>query len=194
MTKMNRFFTALAALLLLAFSCTACAETAENRSPILIAYFSRSGNTETVAQEICTLINGDLFEIIPEEPYPENYDETVERFRRERDDDARPALASIVENMDDYDVVFVGYPIWDGDIPYAVHTFLEQYDFTGKTIVPFCTHGGSRFGSSLETLESLCPNAVIAEGYEVYGGSADNASEEIAHWLETLTLPNETEE
>ena len=135
-----------------------------------------------------------MFEIIPEEPYPEDYNETVERFRRERDDDARPALASIVENMDDYDVVFVGYPIWGGDIPYAVRTFLEQYDFTGKTIVPFCTHGGSRFGSSLETLESLCPDAVIAEGYEVYGGSADNASEEIAHWLETLTLPNETEE
>lgn len=194
MTKMNRFLTALAALLLLAFSCTACAETTEDHAHILIAYFSRSGNTESVAQEICALTNGELFEIIPEEPYPEDYNETVERFRRERDDDARPALASMVENMDDYDIVFVGYPIWGGDIPYVVRTFLEQYDFAGKTIIPFCTHGGSRFGSSLETLEALCPDAVLAEGYEVYGGSADNASEEVAHWLETLALPSGMEE
>lgn len=156
-------------------------ETQEQQ--ILIAYFSRSGNTQAVAEEIEAQTGGMLFEIIPEEPYPEDYDATVARFRREREEDARPALASFVEDMDSYSTIFIGYPIWGGDIPYVVRTFLEQYDLTGKTIVPFCTHGGSRFGSSLRTLETLCPNATILDGYETSGGAAESAANEIAGWL-----------
>lgn len=157
---------------------------------ILISYFSRSGNTEKVAQEIERQTGGTLFEIVPEEPYPDDYDETVERFRRERDEDARPEVAGTVEGMDSYDIVFVGFPIWGGDIPYVVRTFLEQYDLDGKTVVPFCTHGGSRFGSSLGTLEGLCPDSEILEGYEVSGSSAGNVEDEISDWLKEIEIVN----
>lgn len=159
-------------------------------SNILVTYFSRSGNTEQVADSIVELTGGTLFEIVPEEPYPDDYDETVERFRRERDEDARPAVAGMVENIESYDVIFVGYPIWGGDIPYVVRTFLEQYDLSGKTIVPFCTHGGSRFGSSLSTLAELCPDSTISEGYEVSGSSAGSHLDEVSEWLDGLNLGN----
>lgn len=157
---------------------------------ILVSYFSRSGNTERVAQEIERQTDGTLFEIVPEEPYPDDYDETVERFRRERDEDARPEVAGTVEDMDSYDIVFVGFPIWGGDIPYVVRTFLEQYDLDGKTVVPFCTHGGSRFGSSLGTLEGLCPDSEILEGYEVSGSSAGNVEDEVSDWLRVIEIVN----
>lgn len=155
---------------------------------ILIAYFSRSGNTEMVAQTIQEVTGGDLFEIIPAEPYSENYDETVARHLQEQEENARPAVTSSVENMDDYEIVFIGYPIWSSDIPYVVRTFLEEYDFSDKTIVPFCTHGGSRFGNSLNTLEELCPGATILDGYEISGSSAGNSQDEILQWLDTLDI------
>ena len=155
---------------------------------ILVSYFSRSGNTEKVAQEIEKQTGGTLFEIIPEEPYPDDYDETVERFRREREEDARPEVAGTVEDMDSYDIIFVGFPIWGGDIPYVVRTFLEQYDLDGKTVVPFCTHGGSRFGSSLGTLEGLCPDSEILEGYEVSGSLSGNVAEDVSDWLREIEI------
>lgn len=157
---------------------------------ILVAYFSRSGNTEIVAQAIQEHTGGDLFEIVPEEPYPEDYDETVERFRRERDEDARPAIASSVEDMDAYDVIFVGYPNWGSDMPHVVRTFLEQYDFAGKTVIPFCTNGGGGFGNSVNTLESLCPDSEIMDGYQVSGSSAANRLDEVTEWLDRLDFEN----
>lgn len=162
------------------------ADIGENH--ILVAYFSKSGNTESMAQVIQEQTGGDLFEIVPQEPYPDSYDETVERHLREREEDARPEIASAVENMDEYNIVFVGYPIWSSDMPHIVQTFLEQYDFSGKTIIPFCTHGGSRFGNSIATLEGLCPDAALQEGFEVSGGSAESHADEIAQWLESLGL------
>ena len=165
------------------------ADTPEAQEPrVLVSYFSRSGTTRQVAQEIESQTGGTLFEIVPEEPYPDDYDATVERFRQEREENARPAVASLVEDISDYDVVFVGFPIWGGDIPYVVRTFLEQYDLTGKTIVPFCTHGGSRFGSSISTLEELCPDSVIADGYETSGSLSDGDVTEISEWLNGLDL------
>lgn len=162
------------------------ADPEQEQSQILVACFSRSGNTEQVAREIEAQTGGTLFEIAPEEPYPDDYDATVERFRQERDADARPLLASSVENMEDYDVVFVGYPIWGGDMPHVVRTFLEEYGLRGKTVIPFCTHGGSGFSASIRTLEALCSDSTILGGYEIYGSDAGDCGDEIAVWLDEL--------
>ena len=158
----------------------------EDETMILVAYFSRTGNTETVAHEISEQTGGELFEIVPEEPYPDDYDATVERYRQEDAEDARPAIASTVDNMDEYDIVFVGYPNWGSDMPHVVMSFLEQYDFSGKTVIPFCTHGGGGFGRSIQTLEELCPDSTILDGFHVSGSSAENRLDEVAAWLNGL--------
>ena len=167
---------------------TAPEKATKSGSNILIAYFSWSGNTRQVAQEIQQQTNGNLFELTLVDPYPEDYNETGERWRREQSENARPELASKVENMDDYGIVFLGYPIWSSTLPSPNRTFLEQYDFSGKTIIPFCTHGGSRFGSSVSVIEELAPGATIAEGYETSGRSAGNCTDEVTHWLQELGI------
>lgn len=159
-----------------------------SQEKILIAYFSRTGNTEELAEEIQLRTGGELFEIVPEEPYPADYDETVERFRREREENARPAIAEDVENMDSYSTIFIGFPNWGDDMPHIVYTFLEQYDFTGKTVIPFCTNGGGGFGNSLTGLRNTCPDAEIAEGFECGGRNVQNETAELADWLMSLGL------
>lgn len=158
----------------------------ENTSNILVAYFSRTGNTEVLAEMIEEQTGGNLFEITPAEPYPEDYDETVERFRRERDENARPEISNSVEDIAQYDVVFVGFPNWGDDMPHIVYTFLEQYDFSGKTLIPFCTNGGGGFGNSIAGLESTCPNSMIAEGFECSGSNVENETNEVVDWIGRL--------
>ena len=159
-----------------------------NENEILIAYFSRTGNTKELAEEISSQTGGELFEIVPAEPYPADYDETVERFRRERDENARPAIENSVEDITHYDVIFIGFPNWGDDMPHIVYTFLEQYDFSGKTVVPFCTNGGGGFGNSIAGLNRTCPNSEIAEGFECSGSRVQSESNNIAEWLGTLGL------
>lgn len=161
---------------------------ANSEGKILIAFFSRSGNTEQLAEQISKQTNGTLFEIIPEEPYPDDYDATVERFRKERDEDARPAIASSVEDMSSYDTIFVGFPIWGGDMPHVVRTFLEEYDLSGKTVVPFCTHGGSGFAASTATLASLCPDASVLDGFEISGSRVENCADGVSDWLNRIGI------
>lgn len=163
-------------------------EETESGTNILIAYFSWSGNTRQVAQEIEKQTGGDLFELVLVEPYPEDYNETGERWHREHDEDARPELAVSVDNMEDYGIIFLGYPIWSSTLPSPNRTFLEQYDFSGKTIIPFCTHGGSRFGSSISVIEELAPGAVLKDGYETSGNSAGGCADEVAQWLQELGI------
>lgn len=126
----------------------------ETGSSILVAYFSLAGeqyqvgvidegNTSIISHMIAEQTGADLYEIEPTTPYPETYDGLLEISQQEMADDARPEIASSVENMDTYDTVFIGYPIWWGDMPMIVYNFLESYDFSGKTIVPFCTHGAA---------------------------------------------------
>ena len=164
------------------------AEKDSGNHKILVAYFSHSGNTRELANIIQQQTGGDLFEIVPQDPYPTDYNQTVERFRRERAENARPAIADKVDNMADYDVVFIGYPNWGSDMPHVVRTFLEQYDFSGKTVVPFCTNGGGGFGNSVETLKELCSDADILEGYQVNGRSVSGSSGAVAQWLSGLGL------
>lgn len=160
------------------------AASGEENPHMLVAYFSRTGNTAAVANEIAAYTGADLFKIVPEDPYPEDYNETVERFRREREEDARPAVADEVENMADYDVLFVGYPIWGSTMPHVVRTFLESYDLSGKTIIPFCTSGGSGLSGSISILRELCPDSTLLDGFE--GSGSDPADTDA--WIDSLNL------
>lgn len=151
----------------------------EKDSRILIAYFSKTGSTEAAAREIQAVAGGDLFEITVADSYPSGYQDTVDRARRELDSNARPVLSSGVENMSDYDVILLGYPIWWHTAPMAVDTFLESYDLTGKIILPFCTSGGSDIEESMPDIRRLSRGATVGTGL-----TANSLSREtIADWL-----------
>lgn len=157
-------------------------------SNTLVAYFSWSGNTEAMANLIAEQTGGTLFEIAPATPYTDDYDALLDVAQQEQAEDARPALAASVEDWDSYDVVFVGYPDWWSDAPMVIYSFLESYDWTGKTLVPFCTSGGSGFGRSLDRLPDSAPGATILEGLHVSGSSAADSGEEVAEWIAGLGL------
>ena len=165
----------------------AATDTTED-SHILVAYFSWSGNTEAMANLIAEQTGGTLFEIAPATPYTDDYDALLDIAQQEQADNARPELAATVENWDSYDVVLVGYPDWWSDAPMVIYSFLESYDWTGKTLVPFCTSGGSGFGRSLDRLPDSAPGATILEGLHVSGSSAADSGEEVAEWIAGLGL------
>ena len=170
--------------------------TSDNKKP-LIAYYSRKGNnylngsivylevgnTEVVAKIIQEQTGGDLFEIDTIKTYPEDYTETTNVAMEEKRKNARPELIRVVDQMDLYDVIYLGYPNWWGTFPMAVFTFLESYDFSGKTIIPFCTHEGSGLGNSERDIRKLCPNANVLPGIAIRGGSVKSAGNSIKTWL-----------
>lgn len=155
---------------------------------ILIAYFSKTGNTQTIANMIAEQTGGDLFKVETVVPYPEDYDETVDIARKEQDSDARPELSTHVEDMSQYDIIFLGYPNWWGTMPQAMFSFLEEYDFSGKTIIPFCTHGGSAMGRSEGDIADLVPEATLLEGLAVSGSGVNGAQDTVEEWLNGLGL------
>lgn len=168
-------------------------------SKSLIAYFSRKGNnyvgrsivnlpvgnTEVVAKKIEKLSGSDMFRIETVKPYPEDYTETTNVAREEQRQNGRPGLTGRVDAMDSYEVIYLGYPNWYGTMPMAVFTFLESYDFSGKTIVPYCTHEGSGMGSSERDIKRLCPNAKVLPGLAIKGGSVGSADKDLSNWLKT---------
>ena len=157
---------------------------------VLVAYFSATGNTENIAQHLETVLDADLYEIVPQQPYTSadlNYGSSNSRAEQEiNDPNARPAISGSVSNMDDYDVVFIGYPIWWGQAPKIIYTFLESYDFSGKTIVPFCTSASSGIGGSISGIQALAPNANWLSGQR-FSGSASLSS--VESWLGGLDIP-----
>lgn len=162
---------------------TQAADNSQNTDKkILIAYFSHSGNTEKVAQEIHEIVGGDIVKIETVNPYPSDYHECTEVAKAEKENNARPKLSTVVNNMEDYDTIFIGYPIWWHTAPMAIGTFLESYDLSGKTIVPFCTSGGSDIAESMPMINELCKNATVKEGLTA---SPDNVSK-IKDWLDEL--------
>lgn len=164
------------------------AEPTEEAGGTLVSYFSWSGNTEQMAQMIQAETDGDLFEIEPATPYTDDYNTLLDVAQEEQDNDARPELASQVENWDSYDVVFVGYPNWWNDAPMLIYSFLESYNWEGKTLIPFCTSGGSAFGRSTDRLPDSAPGATILEGLHIPGDRIGGAGEEVASWIEGLNL------
>ena len=163
-------------------------ESFDNTPKILIAFFSRTNNTKAIAEHIHSFIGGDMLHVTTKRPYPADYNETLQMGRAERDNDERPELAADIspEDMKQYDVIFVGHPIWFGTMPMAMFTFLEQYDLSGKTVVPFCTHGRGGPGRSVSDITNLCPNATILQGFAVEGNSVNQAQNDVADWLRQL--------
>lgn len=156
-----------------------------NGGKILIAYFSWGGNTEGIAEEIQRQTGADLFEITMVNPYSSDYNTVLDEAQRDQKAQARPELASHVENMEQYDIVMIGYPNWWASIPMPVASFLEEYDFSGKTIIPFCSHGGGRFGQSLTAITKLVPNAVMGEALSVHYSGGSELPDDVAEWLKT---------
>ena len=165
-------------------------------STTLVAYFSlageqyevgviEKGNTEIVAEMIAEATGADIFKIESTTEYPTTYDELLDISRKEEEDP--PEIMGTVENIEDYDTIFLGYPIWWGDIPTTIKVFLQSYDFSGKTIIPFCTHGGSGLSGTDRTIGELCPDATIGEGLAIRGSTAqndrDSAKESVTEWL-----------
>ncbi|XCP87123.1 flavodoxin [Roseburia hominis] len=158
-------------------------------SKVLVAYFSATGTTQGVAEHIANGLNADIYEIVPEDPYTDadlDYNDNNSRTTIEMNDpDARPAISGSVENMEQYDIVFIGYPIWWGEAPRIVSTFVESYDFSGKTIVPFCTSGGSGTGSSATNLEQLTGGAEWLSGERLSGSDSQDT---VMEWVNSLGL------
>ena len=165
---------------------------------ILVAYFSRTGeeygvgnitkgNTAIVAEVIAAVTGGDLFEIKPATPYPDNYNACIELSKSEIKSNARPEFVGNVDNLAQYDTIFIGYPIWYSLLPRVVLTFLESGDFSGKTIIPFCTHGGSGLAGSEREIKKACPNSKILAGTAIYGKTAQSNSDalkrDVEAWL-----------
>lgn len=145
------------------------------------------GNTQYVAQLIQENTGGDLFRIEPKTPYTTNHEALVNVAKKEQDENARPALKANVENLGQYDTVFIGYPNWWGDMPMLLYTFLEANDFSGKTVIPFNTHGGSGFSNTISTIAELEPNAMVnKEGFTVSRNEVEEAQPDIVNWLAGL--------
>lgn len=163
-------------------------EPSETGLKSLVVYFSWSGNTKNVAQAIQTQTNSDIFEIVPEVPYSDDYNTVVDFAQEEQRENARPAIADSIENIDDYNVIYVGYPNWWGDMPMILYTFFENYDLSGKTIAPFCTSGGSGLSNTVNEIKELEPNATVTDGLHIGSSSASSPDNAVSNWLAELGL------
>ena len=191
---MKKLFASLTLLL----ASAGAAYAADNK--ILVAVFSRAdenysvgtitkGNTMVLAEMIAEKTGGELFEIKPAKPYPKDYKTTTEIAKREQNENARPALLND-KDISGYDTIFLGYPNWWGDMPMIIYTFLESHDFSGKTVIPFCTHGGSGLSGTEGTLRRRLSNSRLMKGLGVNGVTAQNNRDEtrkrVSEWLDGL--------
>lgn len=159
---------------------------ADSKSTVLIAYFSWSGNTRQLAEVIQEQTEGDLFEIIPETPYTDDINELSGIALQEQRDNIRPEIRSVVEDMSQYDIVFIGFPNWWNNMPMPVFTFLEEYDFSGKTVIPFTTYGNGVWGKSVNSIQDTLANATILDGLAIQEHELQDASTEVSEWLQGL--------
>ncbi len=160
--------------------------TVSNKTKVLVAYFSHSGNTEKIAWQIQKLSGGDIFEIQSAVAYPQSYDRVLAVARQEKQSGTTPELKKRVANMEQYEVVFIGYPNWWNTYPAAVQTFFNEHDFNGKTIVPFCTHGGGGMGQSIAHINGQLPAANILNGFAISGYAVDENNGELKKWFTQL--------
>lgn len=164
---------------------TGMQNVADGNGKVLIAFFSWGGNTKGIAEEIQSQTGADLFEIELVNPYSNDYNTVLDEAQRDQNEQARPELANHVEDMEEYDIIILGYPNWWASIPMPIASFLEEYDFTGKTIIPFCSHGGGRFGQSLTAISKLAPEAVMGEALSVHYSGGSGLSDDVEEWLRT---------
>lgn len=185
-------------------------QSKSNESNILITYFTAPetdgvdtvanasrvaadgvvlGNTEFIAMEIQKNLGGDLFAIETVQDYPKTHSPLLEFAYDEKSKNARPELSTHIKNLDGYDIIFIGFPNWNADLPMPLYTFFEEYDFSGKILIPFVTHGGSGFSSTINTIKNLEPNAtVVKEGLSVSRNSVANAQADVKKWTDSLNL------
>jgi len=164
---------------------------------VLVTFFSRTGenyavgnitkgNTHIVAEMVAKQTGGDLFEIQPVKPYPTGYEKCTEVAQEEKSSNARPAIKED-KDIAGYDTIYIGYPIWWGDAPMPVYTWIEKHDWQGKTVIPFCTHEGSGLGSSPDNIATACKGAILGEGLEIQGSTAqrqqDKTRQIVERWL-----------
>lgn len=172
---------------------------------ILIVYLSRTNNTKAIAEIIHKNTGGTLVTLELEKPYPENYQATVQQVVNENETGYLPPLKTTIDSIQNYDVVFVGFPIWGMKLPPPMKSFLKQYDLGGKTVIPFNTNAGYGVGSGFQQVKELCPKSKVLEGFEIKGGierdgqllvikdeKAKDAEKEVKKWLETLKLITKT--
>lgn len=181
--------TALAGLTLANVSLASAATGTANvqgKSRVLVAYFSRSGNTRVIAGVIHRSLNTDLFEIEPATPYPEDYFRTVEQAKNEREREVRPALKNSVVDISRYETVYLGFPVWGTSIPPLVQTFLSSHNLAGKLLIPFVTHGGYGKGDSDETLASLAPTARRERPLVIECDQERRTTETVTRWLAAI--------
>lgn len=163
----------------------------------LIAFYSRAdenyvngqivplktGNTEIVAGMIQKLTGADIFKLEQKQPYAADYNECIQQAREDQNRNARPELKAYPDSLEEYDVIYLGYPNYWSTMPMAVFTFLEHFNFSGKVIKPFCTHEGSGMGSSVEDIRKLCPTARVEPGLAIQGGSVNHSQKEVENWV-----------
>ncbi len=175
------------------------AESTLDSNKVLIVYLSRTNNTKAIAEIIHKNVGGTLVALEPENPYPKDYRTTVDQVANENARGYLPPLKTKIEGIENYDVVFVGFPTWGMQLPPPMKSFLKQYDLSGKTIIPFNTNGGYGIGSSFQTVKELCPNSTILEGFSTKGGverdgvyfvmegeKGKQAQTEVKKWLEKI--------
>lgn len=156
---------------------------------ILVVYFSHTGNTRAVARQIHSLAGGDLLELQTVQAYPTRHADTVRQAERECKEHFRPQLATrFPRDMDTYDVIFVGYPVWAYTMPMALYSFFDRFSFPGKTLIPFSTHMGSGLADGPEQMARLCPQAKVLEGLAIRGNQVATAQERVERWIHRLGL------
>lgn len=154
----------------------------------VIADGKLQGNTQYVASVIQQLTGGELFEIKTVHTYPDSHKELIDAAKKENEDNARPKLATHITDLNDYDVVFIGFPNWWYDMPMPLYTFFDEYDFSGKTIVPFCTHGGSRFSQAVQTIRKLEKEATVLDGYAISRDRVGESKPNVLNWLKRIEM------
>jgi flavodoxin len=154
----------------------------------LVVYFSHSGNTKVIAEYIKDEVNSDIHRVLTEYKYSNNYQTCLMESRKDNKENARPKLVEDFKNIKDYDVIFIGYPIWWGTMPMAMFTFLESKDLKDKVIIPFCTHEGSGLGKSESDIKNLCPDSKIINGLEIRGKEVKNVKEDIINWIKKINF------
>ena len=199
---MKRIISAVLAFVLMLSLCACVGATNESNAAsendqnaeaavtsVLVVCFSATGNTMAIADTIAESLQADRFEIVPSEAYSEadlDYNSDCRANREQNDDNARPGFVGAIENIEQYNTVFLGYPIWWGKLPKILYTFLEQYDFSGKTVIPFCTSGGSGISTSVAEIRTLQPGAEVNDGRRFAAGTD---TETIQEWLDEFDLP-----
>lgn len=162
------------------------AQTITPQDKVLVVYYSLTGNTKEIAEQISTALKADTFAIEKVEAYPDDYSQLTEQAKKEITDGAKPALKNKPANLEQYDVVFVGSPCWWSTIAPPVATFLTENNLSGKKIIPFMTHGGSGLAHSVADIKKLVPDATVVDGQAFWGRSAKNAQNDVNNWMKEL--------